>query len=375
MRFVHHVKPLLGRKAVINGSGHRLLVASPDSVKLLKRFEIGDLLVGRVSKFLDNSRILFNFRGVELVATTTFPVPEGTEIKGVVQAKGPPLVLRILQEHLPDKSRIFLRFKSLVSEMFPTAKDHPLITLLKTQGITKSEWAKPLARWLTAFVPGEETAINPQSIREALIHGGLFFERKLQQWGAAGGRGGFPEIEADLKGIALKLLSQMQSDARGGSFPPEKAMKLLGSLVDRIELFQTANWLAQEEGLGFVFQIPLRFGETLGTGDVFVGFLNRKREKREVLQVLFLLDLEGLGHFEIDAQISRSGVSAGIGVDRREALALVRSMEGELKESLEKHGLTVVEIECFLLKKRQSTEDLFDRLLVMDEVEAVNIRV
>ncbi len=94
-----------------------------------------------------------------------------------------------------------------------------------------------------------------------------------------------------------------------------------------------------------------------------------------MLQVLFLLDLEGLGHFEIDAQISRSGVSAGIGVDRREALALVRSMEGELKESLEKHGLTVVEIECFLLKKRQSTEDLFDRLLVMDEVEAVNIRV
>lgn len=375
MRFVHHVRPSLGSKTTITGSGPRLVMAGPDSIDLLKSLDIGDLLIGRVAKILDDSRVLMDFRGTELVATTTLPVAEGVQIRGIVQAKGPPLVLKIVAEYSSEKSKIFVRFKSLVSQLLPAMEEHPVITLLKTPGITGSDWTEPLARWLTALALEEGTPIDPQCVRAALIHGGMFYERKLRQWVEAGGKGNFQEAEIDLKGMALKLLGQMESHGKGADFLPEKATKLLESLISKIELFQTANWLAQEEGLGFIFQIPLRFGDNLRTADLLVGFPHRKRGKKDGLRILLLLDMGGLGRLQIYTHISQKGVAAGIGVDREETVALVRSMIEELKKGLENQGLTVLGIECFLLKKSMAKEDLFQQLLDMGEVEGVNIRV
>jgi hypothetical protein len=79
-------------------------MVSPNSIELLKSLDVGDSLVGRVARVLDDARVVMNFRGVELVATTTVPLSAGAQIEGIVQTKGPPLVLRITSRHLSEKS-------------------------------------------------------------------------------------------------------------------------------------------------------------------------------------------------------------------------------------------------------------------------------
>ncbi len=375
MRFVHPIGPSFGGKTTAARSGPGLVMAGPDAVALLKRLDVGDLLVGRVSKVLNDSHVLMDFQGVELVAKANVPMPEGAEIKGEVQAKGPPLVLKIVDDSLADKSHVFLRFRSLAAQLMPATEDHPLIAFLKTQGIGESDWVRPLTRWLTAFALGEANPIHAHPVWEALVNSGIFFERKLRQWVEDGGRDSFQEIEVDLKGIALRLLAEMEGRGKGEGFVFDRATRILESLIGRIELFQTANWLAQEQGLGFIFQIPLRLGDKLWTADLFVGPPQKKCGDKAGLRVLLLLDLGGFGRFQIDTHISRKGVGTTIGVDREAVLVLLRSMEEELKQGLERHGLTVVGIECVLLEKFVTVGDLFRPLLVMDEVEGLNIRV
>jgi len=357
------------------GSGPRLVMAGPESFDLLKSLRVGDLLVGRVTKILDGSRVLMNFRGAELIATTTVPMAEGIQIRGIVQAKGPPLILRILGGDLSEKTKMLIRFKSLASQLLPATVDHPAIAFSRTQSATEGDWTKPLTRWLADFALGEGNFPDPGRVRAVLIYGGIFYERKTRQWIEAGAKGSFQEAEIDLKGAALKLLARMESHGKGARFAPENAARLLESVINKIELFQTANWLAHEEGLGFIFQIPLRFGGDLRTADLLVGLPHQKRGKRDGLRILLLLDLGGMGHFQIDANISQKGVTASIGVDREETVALVRTMTEELKRGLESQELTVVGIDCYLLEKSVAKEEFFQRLLTMDEADLVNIRV
>jgi hypothetical protein len=203
----------------------------------------------------------------------------------------------------------------------------------------------------------------------------MFYERKIREWVEAGGRGTFQEIEVDLKGIALKLLNEIENEWKGEGPLSEQPIKALRSLVSKIELFQTGNWLAQKEGFGVIFQIPLRFDDNVRTATLFVGIPDGERRKRDGLRILLLLDLGELGRFQINVHLSQCGVTAAIGVDREETLAIVRSMKKELKNGFEGQGLTVVDIECFLLETPTTTKDLFQELLVMDETEAINIRV
>lgn len=368
-------RPSAGPKITFTRSGPRLLVTAPKCSDLLKDLGVGDLLNGRVVRPLHGSRVLMDFQGTELVAKTAIPLAQGEHVQGIVQAKGPPLVLKIVTNDLSDKAEIFMRFKSLACRLLPSTEDHPAFVFSESLGTTEGDWTEPIARWLTFFVLGERNPPDPGRVRAAMIHGGMFYERKVRQWVEAGAKANFQEGEIDLKGAALRLLGQIQSHGKGADFLPERATELLEALIGRIELFQTANWLARQEGLGFVFQIPLLFGDSLRTADLLVGLSHKRHGKKDGLRILLLLDMGGLGRFQIEATISQKGVVAAIGVDREETVALVRSLAGELKKGLENQELTVVGIECFLLEKSLAKEDLFQHLLAMDEVEGLNIRV
>lgn len=375
MPLIHRIGPSPGSKSSLAKSGLRLFVTRPDISDLLGDLDVGDLLAGRVVKNLTGSRVLMNFRGTELFATTALPLTEGENVRGIVQAKGPPLILKILSDDVSEKTKIFLRFKSLAAQLLPAPEDHSAIAFLKTLTAPKGDWIEPLARWFALFALGERNPPDPDRVRAAMIHGGMFYERKLRQWVEAGGKGNFQGAEIDLKGAVLKLLGQIESHGKGADFSPERATGLLESIIGRIELFQTANWLAREEGLGLVFQIPFRFGNDLRVADLLVDLPRREGRKKDRFRILLLLDMGGLGHFQIEADISRKGVVASIGVDRQEVVALVQSMTEELKKGLESQELSVVGIECFRLEKPAKKADLFQQLLVMNEGEGVNIRV
>ena len=375
MRFIHRIGPVAVPDRTIDGPGVRLVMAGPDSSDLLNDLHVGDRLTGRVTEVLDSSRVLMNFRGRDLIATTTFPMTEGEQIRGVVHAKGPPLILRIISEHPPEKAKLFFRFKSLASHLLADTKDHPALRFAKASGAPEGNWTKPLTRWLADFAIGAENSPDPDRVRAALTHGGMFYERKIRQWFEAGGRGDLSESEIDLKGAVLKLLNRIGSHGKAASISSEKTAGLLESVINRIELFQTANWLAHKEGLGFIFQIPLRFEDDLRTADLLINLPHQKRGKRDELRILILLDLGSMGHIQIEANMSRKGVTARIGVDQQETVALIRDMVGELKNGLESHQLTVLGIECFLLEKPIAREDFFQQLLTLGEADLVDIRV
>jgi hypothetical protein len=375
MPFIHRIGSPPRPKTTIPGADFLYRVDDPDSLAILKGLEVGDPLTGRVTRVLDGSRVLINLQGTEWVATTRVPMSEGIQIRGVVQAKGPPLIVKIVAEDLSQETKLRVYFKSLASRLLPAIEDHPAIALLKAPTASEGAWTEPLARWLAAFSLGDRNPPDPHRIRAALIHGGMLYERKLRQWFESGEKGGFKELAFDLKGEALNLLGRIKSQEKGAVFRSENAIRLLESLLGKIELFQTANWLTQKAGLGLMFQIPLSFGDRLKTADLLVSILRGKGKRKDGLRILLLLDMGELGHFQIDANVSRRGVSATIGVDREETVGLVRSMTEQLRNRLEGQGLTVLGVECFLSKKVVTQEGFFQQLLVLHDVEAVNIRV
>jgi hypothetical protein len=350
-------------------------MTGPDILALSKGLQVGDLLNGHITRLLDSSRVMVSLRGSEWRATTPIPLAEGQQIKGVVQAKGPPLVLRLVVEEPSDKARIFIRFKSLAARWLPTTKDHPAVVFSETMSSQESELTKPLNRWLNDFALGGQTGVDPHRVRAALIHGGLFYERSVREWIEAGGEGVFDSGEIDLKGVALKLLAGMDDPSAATGRSSDTSIRPLESLIGKIELFQTASWLAQEEGLGFVFQIPLDFDGNLRTADLMVGFPREKEGKKDGLRILVLLNMGDLGCFQMDVKIHQKGVAVAIGLDREETLALVRSLAGELRKGLEDQKLTVLEIACFLLERPTTKEEFFEQLLSLDEGGVVNIRV
>jgi len=367
--------PSPGTRATLIDLGARLFMTGTDSLDVLASLEVGDALAGRVVKILQDSRILMRFQGRELVATSTLPLEEGEGVRGIVQSKGPPLILKIVREDLSEKVRILIRFRSLAAQLLPSTKDHPAVALLRSHGVEENNWTEPVARWLKGFALGEAASIEPERVRAVLIHGGMFYERMVWQWATSGGHGKPFEPETDLKGVALRLLGQAGGHGEKVGILSERAAKSLESLIGKIELFQTANWLSRQEGFGFIFQIPLLFGNEPRTADLLVDFPQKKGGKKDGLRILLLLNLGGLGRFQIEASISKRGVAATIGVDREETVALVRSMIEELKKGLENQKLTVEGIECVHMQKAMAREDLFQHLLAMDETEGVDIRV
>lgn len=372
---IHGSVPSHPSKVAGRGGSLRLAPTGRDSLALLKSLNVGDRLSGRVVRIIGDSRLLIDVDGNELVATSPLSIRHGDRIQGVVLAKGPPLVLRILGGNLSAKTRMYGRFRSLASQWLSGENEYPLIALLETPGVMEADWAMPLIRWLSAFALTDAIPIDPQNVRKAMTHGGTSYEPKLVPWIVGGMKGDPAEVEQDLKGVALRLLGELGRLAEGRNSFSEKVMGHLQSLLGRIELMQVANWLAKEEGLSYLFQIFLYFGGELRTADLLVSPPRRKRGKGKGLRVLLLLDLGRLGHFQVEAFASEKDIVAAIGVDREETVALVRSMLRELKEGLEDRHFRVTKIVCFLLENPSSQRDLFREPLTMERTEGVDVRV
>jgi hypothetical protein len=362
-------------RKILTGSDLRLLGTGDDSIDLLGDVEVGDPLTGRMVKRLAGSRMLMRFRGAELVTKTNLPLSEGDVVKGIVQAKGPPLVLKIVEDEAGLMMRTVARFRSLASHWLPFVKDHPIFSALQTLGSENAEWMQSLTRWLDRSILGDGVSFHPERVREALIQGGILYESKLIRWITGGGRGHFQAGDTDLKGLTLRLLDQLQSQKKGLNGGVKASVEVLESLIGKIELFQTANLLARQQGFGAIFQIPLRFGGDQRTADLFLKVPDQGKQTEKGLHILLLLDLGDLGRFQIDARVSQRQVTAAVGVDRRPTMALVESMIGDLKQGLENQGLAVLKIDCFLAEEPVRTENLIRELLLMDDRDGVSIRV
>ena len=332
--------------------------------------------MGRVTRVFEDTCVSLAVRGTRVVANTTVPVVEGEEVRGVVQSKGPPLVLKVLSESPSPRGRVFLHLRSLLSRFLPETKAHPAVAFVEASNSQDSDSVKSIAGWLRRFALGENNPPDAQRVHGALVHGGMFFERKLMQWVENGMRGGLETLEPDLKSVVLKLLDQIKTAPEVSGSTSDKLIRSLESLLGTIELFQTADWIADKEGLGFLFQIPLWFGDDLHTADVLCRRSPGKRgKKKDEYRVVLLLDMGGLGNFQIDAHLSHKGVVVSVGVDRQKTVRLVRAMTPELKKGLEDHGLAVLVIECFFVEKPSDPKAFFQQLIDLDEVEGLSIQV
>jgi len=342
----------------------------------LKTLRVGDILVGRVTRVFEDTCVSLAVRGTRVLANTTVPVVEGEEVRGIVQTKGPPLVLKVLSESPSPQGRVFLHMRSLLSRFLPETKAHPAVAFFEASNSQDSDSIKPIAGWLRRFALGENNPPDAQRVHGALVHGGMFFERKLMQWVKNGMTGGYEALEPDLKNVVLKLLGQIKTAPDVSGSTSDTLIRSLESLLGTIELFQTADWIADKEGLGFVFQIPLWFGDELHTADVLCRRPPEKKgKKKDEYRVVLLLDMGGLGNFQIDAHLSLKGVVVSVGVDRQDTVRLVRAMTGELKKGLEDHGLAVLDIECFFIEKPSDPRAFFQQLIDLDEVEGFSIQV
>jgi|GEM_PF-2780651 len=376
MRFIHRTRPFETSRSAVPSSNPRLSGAGPGRVDVLKTLRVGDILVGRVTGVFEDACVSLAVRGTQVVAKTTVPVVEGEEVRGLVQAKGPPLVLKVLSENPSQRGRVFLHLRSLLSRFLSQTKAHPAVALVQTSNSPDSDPTGPIVDWLRRFALGENNPPDAQRVHGALVHGGMFFERKLMQWVENGMRGGFEDLEIDLKSVVLRLLGDMKTSPQAWGSLSDKLIRNLETLLGTIELFQTADWIADKEGLGFVFQIPLRFGDDLHTADVLCRPSREKRGKRgNGYRIVLLLDMGGLGSFQIDALLSHEGVAASIGADRQETVMLARAMTAELKKGLEDQGLFVLGIECFFMEKPSDSKAFFQQLIDLDEMDGFSIRV
>jgi hypothetical protein len=155
----------------------------------------------------------------------------------------------------------------------------------------------------------------------------LQYEAKLARAVSEGGEALARVADTDVKGLLLRALRDLgQAPASPGT---EALSAALARHLGNVETQQALNLLALLHGGMFQLQVPLSAGKDLTTAFLAVepdaGQGRRREGTARGYNVLFLLDLEGLGRTRIDAHFTGEAVRVVFYLEQAEALGRVEA--------------------------------------------------
>ena len=296
------------------------ILVNPRSGESPIPFQSGEILRGTVIDPGDPLHTLVRIKGEEiLVENRAASLIPGRELALQVEEIYPKVILKILpEEGLPgDRIESFL-MKYLSSDCpleelaeklaglwrFPAERTDPEVQETLKQLFSLLNRFSPL---LSPSDPGELQGIMAQS--------GLFWEAKLRGLIEGQGENSFGALlEGDLKGLLLKLKSQLNSWIEQNQISKpigvENWVKALDQFVDKVELYQILNLTQPESKENVLLLFPLWVQNTLQFVELNFSFPRQGAETsaKEESSLLFLLHFPDWGRMRIEVRIKEKSL-------------------------------------------------------------------
>lgn len=316
-------------------------------------FPSGTNLLARVIARLPSGEFLIEVGGRQLAAPLRQGIQEGEELLLRIESgpQGAPQV------------RVVDRLRSLVQPPPARLALPDSLGLLSRQLkalLAQGEESPQLLR-LAAKVEsmiGKDAPPTAQRIAAVIEEGGLQYESRLARILLQNRPQSLVALlQNDLKALLLRA----QSDILQPTDLIESRSRLAESIdrhLNLIENLQSANLATQSQSAPLQFEIPLLSAGQLSTVELFIqpdGEDSDSVEERpeKGFNILFLLELQGLGRTRVDAHLSGKSLSALISVERSSVLEMLQSLLPRLEEGLEQAGFPSARLGVRLLEEGQ----------------------
>lgn len=329
-------------------------VSASDVGGRVPSLQVGQIVTAQVIDLLSGGRYLLAVEGALLEATAPSGLTAGTELVLQVEQLTPTITLRLLpseqnaeadilpllRTRLPNYVGAGAAVQALRQAWQHLAEQLPIDEALP--------YTARLHDFLTHLLP-ENDVPDAEQLATYWRDGGQFYEAKLWQQTAKDPTMLTTVAEQDLKGLLLGALQELET-ATGQAITAELALTIRKHL-DHIESQQALHLLARMHDEPFPLQIPLWLGQAFSTILLTAehdseGQCNAGEYGDGRYQVLFLLDLDGLGQTRIVAQTTAQALRVTFYIEQQEALPVLREELPTLEKALAGLGFAEVFIEA-----------------------------
>ena len=334
---------------------------------------VGDSALAVVQKRLSNGNIRINLKGMTLETPAPAQVKAGDALE--IKLTKAPAGFQVVQLHqaVSQKAMTMVR-QNLSTSHTPIAQN---LTAIRNAvpNIDSGELANikglpQLESMLKATESSRDYPVNGERLAQIIRDSGSNLEAKLQ---ALISKSDQPQsVQHDLKAILL----QISGDQNTGKVHNTELLRLITELsqqsTSRIETGQALNVLANMQGEANRFEFPMLVGQQLINVQLAVQQHEQQQNRNDqpdnnehAFNVLFALELSGLGKMKVDANISGNTVHARIYNDHAAARSFIQEHIGRLEERLLSLGFDKVYLMSTVQAPEPEKQQRFDELATM----------
>lgn len=314
----------------------------------------GEMTPAIVQKRLANGHIQLNVQGVTVETPAPKTVSQGDSL--MLRMIKPPAEFQLIsvQKNVAEKAMAVVKNNIPVMHE-PLAQNitaiRNILTTLVASGMQGMDGLAALEAWLGASTVEQKQALGGERLARLMRDSGAGLEAKLlslsQKTTTTGPQN--TALTHDLKTIMLQLANVQSSNINHAGM-----LKILTELSQhsaaRIETTQALNVLAQAQGEAIRFELPMLVGQQMV--NVYMSLQQQEHQTSDDAQtgggrdqsynVLFALELSGLGNMRVDAAVSDTAVHARIYSDQTGVEQFIRNHLQRLETRLQDLGFKEV---------------------------------
>ncbi|MFK8047074.1 MAG: flagellar hook-length control protein FliK [Halioglobus sp.] len=323
---------------------------------LLKSWQVGQLLIGRVQDKTASGNLLLQVSGQKMVAASDVAVQKGAVLMLQVTGLSPSPSLKIVHNPVLNTPASTNALEGQLQVLIPRQGSvaAPLLALidpiqsaniLSLAGLKTADLER-----LFKNIPPLNLLSDPKVLQQAVRDSGFFLEAELARLVLSGG----VLTNTDLKASLLRLLfriEQVLGRSRGiasGAHLPESLVELeeeIKGALATITLNQVAASQRDEsDGHTWLFDMPFRYADSVYGLTITILRENPpggELENHKDWKVLLSMSLPKLGDIEADLFLSGSKVSVVMHAQLQHTADLLKEQLPRLQSGLEGHGLDV----------------------------------
>lgn len=330
------------------------ILLNPRSGESATLFQSGEILRGTVIDPVDPLHTLIKIKGEEiLVENRGASLTQGRELTLRVEEIHPQVILKII----PEESLPGFRIESFLMKYL--SADWPLETLAeKLAGLWRispetmdpevQNTLRQLFSLVNLFSP-LAFPLDPGEFQRVVAQSGLFWESKLRRFIAGQTEDSFDSLlEGDLKGLLLKLKSQLNSLVQQNRVPAstviENIARALDQFVDKIELYQILNLSQAKSMENVLFLFPLWVHNNLQFVELNFSFPRQGAETsaEEEFSIFFLLHFPDWGRMRIEVRVKGKSLYCSFTVSAPKVKEILDRALPELSARLHQVGYGVL---------------------------------
>lgn len=325
----------------------------PPSATTALPLQLGEAVTGRVLQGLPDGKLLVQVKGTPLEAAAPPGIAPGSDLSLRVVQLHPEVVFQVLDVAPAPEPQVAPLLRAHLANPVPAGEALQIVRQALTDAAGAPTPAS-LGRLQAALAQLLPEGIAPTAERlQALVRdGGLLLEAKLTRLVEDGGAALGRVTDRDVKGLLLRALHDLE--AAPTTMRTAGLVEALTQHLGNIEAQQAFNLLASLHGEPLQLQLPFYAGKDLTTAFLSIapddaGSSGPRSRNRRGYDVLFLLDLDGLGKTRIDAHLTAHSVRVLFYLETENAVRRVRTELPAFGQSLEAMGYEEVLLGARLL--------------------------